>query len=68
MLYLYCWMVMTPWEQAIWLYGASEQKVGLGDGWMDTPQTVTTTRAPAVLKIPKGDLEAMTRVTRKQRN
>ena len=22
------------------------------DGWMDTPQTVMTTRAPAVLKIP----------------
>ena len=24
---------------------------GWMDGWMDTPQTVTTTRAPAVLKI-----------------
>ena len=23
---------------------------GWMDGWMDTPQTVTTTRAPAVLK------------------
>ena len=28
---------------------------GVGDGWMDgvdTPQTVMTTRAPAVLKTP----------------
>ena len=33
--------------QAIWLYEASEQNVE----WMDTPQTVMTTRAPAVLKI-----------------
>ena len=24
---------------------------GVGDGWMDTPQTVMTTRAPAVLTI-----------------
>ena len=48
---MYRQVVMTPWEQAIWLYEASEQKVGL-DGWMDgvdTPQTVMTTRAPAVL-------------------
>ena len=29
------------------------QNVGVDwmDGWMDTPQTVTTARAPAVLKI-----------------
>ena len=29
------------------------------DGWMDTPQTVMTTRAPAVLKMghPSGDDE-----------
>ena len=41
---------MTPWEQAILLFGASEQNVGV-DGWMgDTPQTVMTTRAPVVLK------------------
>ena len=33
---------------AVWGFGA---KSGSGvDGWMDTPQTVTTTRAPAVLK------------------
>ena len=36
---------------AIWLYGALEKKVEwMGDGWMDTPQTVMTTRAPAVLR------------------
>ena len=28
---------------------------GWMDGWMDTPQTVTTTRAPAVLKISDRD-------------
>ena len=39
---------------ALWGFGA---KCGTGldwtglDGWMDTPQTVTTTRAPAVLII-----------------
>ena len=47
-------MVRTTWEQALWLNGASEQKVGVNgmDGveWMgDTPQTVMTTRAPRVL-------------------
>ena len=43
--------VLTTWEQAMWLYEALEQNVGL-DGWsgVDTPQTVMTTRAPAVLK------------------
>ena len=31
------------------------QNVGVDwmDGWMDTPKTVTTTRAPAVLKQTK---------------
>ena len=30
-------MFRTPWEQAIWLYGASEQNVGVEwiDGWME---------------------------------
>ena len=41
--------VRTPWEQAIWVYGALEQNIGLSN-WMDTPQTAMTTRAPAVLK------------------
>ena len=37
-IYIYCLMVRTPWEQAIWLNGASKQTVGwMGDGWMDTP-------------------------------
>ena len=36
---------------AVWGFGAKclSGVDGL-DGWMDTPQTVTTTRAPAVLK------------------
>ena len=40
---------------AIWLYGFMvlwrKKWSGwvMGDGWMDTPQTVMTTRAPAVL-------------------
>ena len=38
---------------ALWGLGANCRVMGDGwmDGWMDTPQTVTTTRAPAVLKI-----------------
>ena len=40
--------LMMPWEQAIWLNWASEQ---MSDGVGDTPQTITTTRAPAVLKM-----------------
>ena len=31
--FIYCHMVETPWEKAIWLYGASEQKVGW-TGWV----------------------------------
>ena len=51
---MYCQVVMTPWEQAIWLYEASEQNVdwvmdGVEWSGVDTPQTVMTTRAPAVL-------------------
>ena len=26
-LHIYCRMVRTPWEKAIWRYGASEQKI-----------------------------------------
>ena len=51
-IYMYCYVVRTPWEQALWLYGASEQKVGVdwsGLSGADTPQTVVTTTAPAVL-------------------
>ena len=50
---MYCQVVMTPWEQAIWLYEASDQNVDWMDGVDgvgDTPQTAMTTRAPAVLK------------------
>ena len=46
----------TP-EQAIWLYGTSELNVGwMGDWMMDNPQTVTTSRAPPVLKIGLGNI------------
>ena len=45
-IYIYCYVVRTPWEQAMWLNQAEEKKVRL-----DTPQTTMTTRAPAVLKI-----------------
>ena len=39
LLYIYCEMVRTPWEYAIWLYEASEQNVGVGDGveWRGYP-------------------------------
>ena len=66
-------MVRTPWEYAIWLYEASEQNVGGGElsGVGDTPQTVMTTRAPAVLKICSemvtlgALLETMAKINRK---
>ena len=38
-------------EHHIWLYGASEQKVGWVEWIGDTPYTVMTTKAPAVLII-----------------
>ena len=39
LLYIYCEMVRTAWEYAIWLYEASEQNVGVGDGveWRGYP-------------------------------
>ena len=46
--------VRTPWEQAIWVYGALEQNIGLSS-WMDTPQTAMTTRAPAELEAQGHD-------------
>ena len=39
---MYCQVVRAPWEQAIWLYEASDQNVDWMDGVGDTPQTVTT--------------------------
>ena len=36
---------------ALWGFGAKCLTGWSGVEWMDTPQTVTTTRAPAVLKI-----------------
>ena len=40
---------------ALWGFGAKcRSGVGEWTGWMDTPQTVTTTRAPAVLKTIGG--------------
>ena len=49
---------MTPLEYAVCLYEASQQNVGVecsGVEWsgLDTPLTVTITRAPAVLKMTK---------------
>ena len=42
LLHIYCKMIRKPWEQA------SEQSVGVE--WMDTPTTVMTNRALAMLK------------------
>ena len=39
---------------ALWVFGA-KCVTGL-DGWMDTPKTVTTTRAPAVLIMDASEL------------
>ena len=39
----------------------------MGDGWMDTPQTVMTTRAPAVLKKETYQLSNV-KLTKKEKN
>ena len=55
-LHIFCDMEIG--YMALWGFGA-KSGTGWMDGWsgVDTPQTVTTTRAPAVLKMKDGKVK-----------